>query len=128
MATASNRPRRFFIACMLVFTVMLVWKPPLASADEPIVARMGWKLLRGAANATLGLGELPKQLYLQLRIHPVAGLPLGVFDGVAMSVVRTGAGICEISTFVLPFPSDNAPLLKPEFVWERDRQGDRDSM
>jgi putative exosortase-associated protein (TIGR04073 family) len=121
MATPSRRFCHFLIGCGLVFAALLVWEPPRAWAGETVAAHMGQKLLRGAANVTTGIGELPKQIYLQLRNDTIKGLPLGLFDGIGMSVVRVGAGICDISTFLVPLPFKDEPLLKPEFVWERDR-------
>jgi len=121
MVTPSSHAHLFLIGCVLVFAMLLVWDPPGALAGGSVAAHMGQKLLRGAANVTTGIGELPKQIYLQLQYDPIFGLPLGVFDGIGMSVVRVGSGICDISTFLLPLPHDDEPLLKPEFVWDRER-------
>jgi putative exosortase-associated protein (TIGR04073 family) len=121
MATPSSHPHHVLIGTVLVFTLLLAWAPPRALAGETFAAHMGQKLLRGAANVTTGIGELPKQIYLQVQKDPVSGLPLGVFDGIGMSVVRVGSGICDISTFLLPLPHNDEPLVKPEFVWEQER-------
>jgi len=121
MATSSSNCYHFLIGCGLVVATLLILEPTSAMAGETIAAHMGQKLLRGTANVTTGIGELPKQIYLQLRHDPIKGLPLGLFDGIGMSVVRVGAGICDISTFMVPLPLKDEPLLKPEFVWERDR-------
>jgi putative exosortase-associated protein (TIGR04073 family) len=121
MTNPSKSPPPFLVGCLFVFTILLVWELPHALADESVVVGMGEKLLRGTTNVTTGIGELPKQVYLQLQHDPIVGLPLGLFDGIGMSVVRISAGICDISTFLLPLPHDDEPLLKPEFVWERER-------
>lgn len=121
MASPTSHSHNFLIGGVLVFAILLIWGPQSAWADETVAAHMGQKLLRGAANVTTGIGELPKQIYLQLQHDSIEGLPLGVFDGIGMSVVRVSAGICDISTFLLPLPHDDEPLLKPEFVWDRER-------
>lgn len=121
MTAPSKSPHPFWVGCMLVFAILLAWELPCALADESVVVHMGEKFLRGTANVTTGIGELPKQVYLQLQHDPIMGLPLGLFDGIGMSVVRISAGICDIGTFLLPLPRDDEPLLKPEFVWERER-------
>jgi putative exosortase-associated protein (TIGR04073 family) len=121
MITRSKNPSPFWVGCLFVFVILLVWKLPSALADESVVERMGQKFVRGTANVTTGIGELPKQVYLQLQHDPIMGLPLGLFDGIGMSVVRISAGICDLGTFLLPLPRNEEPLLKPEFVWEPER-------
>jgi putative exosortase-associated protein (TIGR04073 family) len=121
MATLSSSRCHCLIGCGFVFATLLILQPTSAMAGETVTAHMGQKLLRGVANVTTGIGELPKQIYLQLQRDTIEGVPLGLFDGIGMSVVRVGAGICDISTFMVPLPLKDEPLLKPEFVWERDR-------
>jgi putative exosortase-associated protein (TIGR04073 family) len=128
MTTPSKSPRPFLVGCLFVFTILLVWELPRAWADDSITVHMAQKFLRGAANVTMGIGELPKQMYLHSQHHHLTGLLPGLFDGIGMSVVRISAGVCDVSTFLLPLPPHYEPLLTPVFVWEQERRGDRDAM
>ena len=70
------------------------------------------KLGRGLANALLGFGEIPLgvlQRYSQEDTGTsfFAGLAIGLFKG----IVRTGVGVYETVTFLLPYPEDFKPIL-----------------
>ena len=47
------------------------------------------------------------------------GVPVGLINGVFMSIVRTGSGIMEVVTF--PIPLDKIKYsspMNPEYVWQ----------
>ena len=79
---------------------------------------MGRKLCRGVANIATGWIEIPKNMYdTSIKENIVTGLTLGAVKGAAMTFVRTGFGIYDTLTFLLPIPEGYNPLLEPEFVF-----------
>ena len=70
------------------------------------------KLGRGLGNALLGFAEIPlgvQQRYSQEDTGSsfFTGLAVGLFKG----IVRTGVGVYETVTFLLPYPEDFRPIL-----------------
>ncbi len=79
----------------------------------------GRKIYRGVANIITGWIELPKNIYdTSVEDNILSGLTIGLFKGLGMTIVRTGAGIYETLTFPLPIPEGYAPVLEPEFVFK----------
>ncbi len=86
---------------------------------EDVTTLMGKKLARGIVNVVTGVGELPRQLALTTQSEgALIGIPLGLFKGVMMTVVRTAAGAVEIALFLAPAPGFYEPILSPGLVWE----------
>ena len=97
-------------------------EPSLATQEvneSPAVEKIATKLVRGIANFTTGLVELPKQIYLVGRNEGWAtGALRGPFDGIGMFIARTFAGAYEVLTFPVPIPSQYQPILQPDYVWQ----------
>jgi len=79
------------------------------------------KLWRGLVNTCTGLGELIRQPIVCTMDDGPVGIPVGLINGVVMSVVRTGAGIIEVVTFPMPFDDEIGydSILNPDYVWQR---------
>lgn len=91
-----------------------------ASAQE-IVNAVANKTTRGIANVATGWGEFPKQIYITFREDGVAkGLFVGPLKGVGMTIVRTFVGAFETVTFFYPLPGFYDPLIKPNYVWQKE--------
>ncbi len=83
-----------------------------ASAQTPVR-----KLGRGVANTFLGFLELPQNIVDSAEDEgAIAAMTYGVAKGLAMTALRTGVGVYELVTFLVPLPSDYAPILEPEFL------------
>ena len=72
------------------------------------------KLGRGVGNALMGWAEIPLGVHDRYSAEDtgtsiITGLALGLFKGVA----RTGVGLYEAVTFLLPYPEDFRPILPP---------------
>lgn len=91
-------------------------------ADEEITensyfSKAGLKLLSGIANVATGWVELPKNIHLTgQKDTPASGLTivtLGVLQGAWYTINRTGCGVLDLVTFMIP----TNPLVDPIFVW-----------
>ena len=94
-----------------------------ARAEQPsspsVPEGIGTKLVRGLANLTTGVGEIPKQIYLVgKREGWVQGAVRGPLEGFGMFIARTVVGAYEVVTFPIPVPSDYQPALLPDYVWQ----------
>ena len=70
------------------------------------------KLGRGLGNALMGWAEIPFGVHERYSKEDTGssfftGLMIGLFKG----VVRTGVGVYETVTFLLPYPEDFRPIL-----------------
>ena len=109
---------------------VILWGGQPAQAEEPslatqgidvspVVEKIATKLVRGIANFTTGLVEVPKQIYLVGRNEGwAAGALRGPIDGFGMFIARTFAGAYEILTFLVPIPPRYQPMLQPDYVWQ----------
>lgn len=76
------------------------------------------KLGRGAANILTCPLELIRTPTLVSRDDgTMAGLTVGLVQGIKQTLVRGVAGVVEVVTFYAAIPKDFAPLVTPEFVW-----------
>ncbi len=99
--------------------------PSWAAADQPETAPVTWrsqacrKLGRGAANVLTGPLELLRTPYLVgQRDGGVAAVTVGLAQGLGAGLIREVAGVVEILTWPISFPTrDFAPLVTPEFVY-----------
>lgn len=93
-----------------------------AVAEQPsVLKQIGTKLVRGLANLTTGVGEIPKQIYLVWKREGwVQGTVRGPLEGLGMFIVRTAAGAYDVVTFPIPLPSDYQPVLLPDYVWQAE--------
>lgn len=94
---------------------------PLAGEPESSVMLASEKLWRGVVNTFTGVGELIRQPAVCTRENGAAGVPVGIINGVLMSVVRTGAGLLDVVTF--PVALDETlgfqSTLNPTYVWQQ---------
>lgn len=75
------------------------------------------KLGRGLVNSATGWCEYPKQIVETSKEHNVAvGVTWGQVKGLGLGVARTGVGVYDTATFLIP-PYDKI-LLEPEYVFE----------
>ena len=116
--------RKTRAAGALILTLLLAQasfaEQTLLGEPESTVKLASEKLWRGVVNTASGLGELIRQPILCTQEEGAAGLPVGLFNGVFMSVVRTGAGLLEVATFpwILDESKGYGSLLNPEYVWQ----------
>lgn len=78
------------------------------------------KLMRGITNLITAPLEIPRRLRARTRgDNTFRGWSLGASQGLGYTVVRIAAGAYEVLTFPAPAPKDYAPILEPEYVWEK---------
>lgn len=114
-----NKGGKIAISGVLILCFIAVALPAFAQ-EGSVVEKMGKKLGRGLVNVVTGWIELPKNIYdtsVETN-NPFMGITYGLVKGVGMTVVRTGAGVYDVATFLFPLPEDYEPLLEPEFVFE----------
>lgn len=88
------------------------------AASESYAQNPAEKLKRGLINTLTGWVELPKNIYdTSVEDGRLSGLTVGFAKGVAMTVVRTGAGLYEMVSFMFPIPEGYKPVLEPESVF-----------
>lgn len=106
----------FFLALLFVGTHASVGR-----AQE--VESYDWsdKLLRGAINMVTSPIEIARSIHTTTEDKNLAvGWTIGLAKGLADGLIRFGAGFIDFVTFPFNFPDgDKAPLLDPEFVWEK---------
>lgn len=113
MASRIMKGLTFAIALLLILNIAM---PCFAQGD--VIAKMGKKLGRGLVNCATGWIEIPKNIYdTSVEHNPLMGITLGTIKGAGMTVVRTGAGVYDVATFLFPIPADYEPILEPEFVF-----------
>lgn len=96
-----------------VLATGLIWSAvPAAQADTATQ-----KFVRGVAGMTAGILELPGNIVRQTREKGLAGIPIGLFEGLSMSVTRELVGAYEFVTAPLPVPTHYQPILSPEYPW-----------
>jgi putative exosortase-associated protein (TIGR04073 family) len=101
---------------------------PASAQERSGMAKRLRKLGRGLANLATSPIELvrtPERV--ALRDGYVAGLTVGVLQGIWRTLMREGIGAFEVLTFYAAIPRDFAPLIRPEFlltsepmVWEEE--------
>lgn len=85
---------------------------------EAIAEKMAFKLVRGVANVTTSLVEIPKQSYLMVRDRGGIGYVVGPLKGVGMAFYRLVAGVVETVFFPVPQPGYYDSMIYPEYVWQ----------
>lgn len=104
------------ITLFVVFAVVLAVAAP-CFAQGDVIEKMGKKLGRGIVNVATGWVEIPKNIYdVSVETNPFTGITFGALKGAGMTVVRTGAGVYDVATFLFPIPKDYVAILDPEFV------------
>jgi len=95
----------------LLFTLLTI--APAVADDGPVR-----KLGRGAANTLFGAGELLVQTQYVLEDDGLlAALTFGPIRGAWRGLVRTGAGLIDLSTFFMPLPGLGfSTMIHPDFL------------
>ncbi|SNX60325.1 putative exosortase-associated protein, TIGR04073 family [Nitrosomonas ureae] len=87
------------------------------ASGNSYLSKAGLKFFSGLVNVATGWIELPKNINLTgQKDTPVSGLTavtLGVLQGAWYTINRTGCGVVDIVTFMIP----TNPLVDPVFVW-----------
>lgn len=93
----------------------------IAGDPEYSVRAASTKLWRGIVNTATGWGEIFRQPIVCTMDDGLVGIPVGLVNGVFMTVVRTGAGIIDIATFPMPLDEELGydSLLNPDYVWQK---------
>lgn len=90
----------------------------LSMASAGYAQTMSNKLQRGLTNIVTGWFEIPNNMSVGIAKHDfVSALFIGLPKGLGMAVLRTGAGVYDTATFMLPLPKDYKPLLEPEYAF-----------
>lgn len=89
-----------------------------AQQPEAITEKMAFKLVRGVANATTAVAEIPKQSYLMVRDRGNVGYLVGPIKGFGMAFYRFFAGLTETVFFAVPQPGYYDSMIYPEYVWQ----------
>ena len=103
-----------FIVAIIVFQSFL--SSPIFAEDKEYnpLDKFG----RGATNVTLGLGEIPIQVMRETEESNIFyGMTTGLAVGFGRTVLRTAVGVYELGTFLIPYPLNYAPIMKPEHVF-----------
>ena len=102
---------------------LVVGVAQVAASDSPAAPmtychQMTRKLGRGAANVVTAPLELIRKPFLVGQDDGgVAGVTVGIVQGVGAAIIREAAGLVEVVTFPVPFPNHFQPLVMPEFVY-----------
>ena len=67
---------------------------------------------------TLGILELPGNIYKETKTNGAAGLPVGLAMGFGMILSRELVGVYETLTSPFPLPANFRPILKPDYPWD----------
>jgi putative exosortase-associated protein (TIGR04073 family) len=89
---------------------------------EAVAEKMAFKLVRGVANVTTSLVEIPKQSYLMVRDRGNVGYLVGPLKGMGMAFYRLFAGVTETVFFAVPQPGYYDSMIYPEYVWQGWRE------
>ncbi len=104
-----------FLACLLLIGTSAEAATQLQS-DNAL-----HKFTRGGVNVITGWVEVPKQIRETSRLQGAgSGWTWGVLRGLGHGFVRTAADFYEIVTFPFPAPTNYAPVIQPEFVFDSD--------
>jgi putative exosortase-associated protein (TIGR04073 family) len=85
---------------------------------EAVAEKMAFKLVRGVANVTTAVVEIPKQSYLMVRDRGSVGYLIGPLKGMGMAFYRLFTGVTETVFFAVPQPGYYDSMIDPEFVWQ----------
>ena len=85
---------------------------------EAIAEKMAVKLVRGVANVTTSVVEIPKQSYLMVRDSGRVGYLVGPLKGMGMAFYRLFTGVVETVFFAVPQPGYYDSMINPEYVWQ----------
>lgn len=97
------------------------WAGSDPNYDHAYASGTGRKLERGVSNLSLGLMEIPAEMTREGKAHgALHAVFIAPFTGALKAVGRTAAGVYETATFPLPTPPAPEPLVRPEFVLDKE--------
>jgi putative exosortase-associated protein (TIGR04073 family) len=67
---------------------------------------------------SVGVLAFPGSIVQQTRERGLAGIPIGFFLGIPLSVTRELVGAYEFATAPIPLPTDYQAILSPEYPWD----------
>lgn len=109
--------RRFGLRVAIVSLLFILLVAPAASSAQHSPAR---KLGRGLANVSLGFMAIPSTIIHTTRDNgPAVGATWGLIKGTGLMVATEFVGLFEFLTAPFETPPDYAPILDPEFPWQR---------
>ncbi len=115
--------RGVLVGALAVTGILGTMPPAHAKGTEessPYGHGMMRKLGRGIANIATCPAELIRTPELVTHKEgTLAGLTVGVMQGVWRTLLRGLTGVYEVVTFYAEIPDGFEPLIKPEFVWAR---------
>jgi len=120
-----TRSRKMTVLSILLLTALFAQvsfaEKSLLGDPENATKCASGKLWRGLVNTFTGIGEIIRQPIVCTKEDGWIGVPVGLVNGVVMSVVRTGAGIVEVFTFPVPFDDQVGydSIINPDYVWQR---------
>lgn len=107
---------------LLILASEILAGEPASKTGNQEVRSYHWndKLGRGALNIITFPLELVRQFHFGASEDTTTAKRfLLIFAGFGKTVLRLGAGVVELMTFPLDFPTaGKTPLMEPEFVWE----------
>ena len=108
----------------LITLLALSLEMPLSSAwAGHDVKAYTWqdKLKRGALNIVTSPVEVARDIHVTTEEkNLLVGWTVGLAKGLGEGFLRLGAGVIDLLTFPFNFPEGRkAPLLDPEYVWEK---------
>jgi putative exosortase-associated protein (TIGR04073 family) len=112
---------RTYVTVLSLLLLMLFATASFALEEQQpaaIAEKMAFKLVRGVANVTTSMAEIPKQSYLMVRDRGGIGYLVGPLKGVGMAFYRLFAGATETLLFAVPQPGYYDSMIDPEYVWQ----------
>ena len=93
--------------------------PPVCeNSSDQILLAMSTKFARGITNIITGWMEFPRSIYVTSRDEGIgSGIVVGLFKGIYMTVLRTGAGALETALFMMPTPGYYEAFMDRPLVW-----------
>ncbi len=111
------------ISTVTALILLLSASGPSAWSAEAEVRAYTWtdKLKRGAINIVTSPVEVARDIHVTTEEkNLLVGWTVGLAKGLGEGFVRFGAGVIDLVTFPFNFPEGRkAPLLDPEFVWQK---------
>jgi putative exosortase-associated protein (TIGR04073 family) len=111
---------RTFAAALPLLLLLCCAAPVVAQEQQKpdaVMEKMAFKLVRGLANVTTSIVELPKQSYLTVRDRGGIGYLIGPMKGFGMTIYRAFIGVTETAFFMVPQPGYYDPMIDPDYVW-----------
>jgi putative exosortase-associated protein (TIGR04073 family) len=114
----------WLVAALIVcFSVVIVAESFAAGPkyEYSLATKLTRKLLRGVGNIAFGWVEIPRHMNIDIQdTDAFTGTFTGLYKGMQRTLLRGIVGVWEIVTFPVPVPSNYAPIVRPEFVCEKD--------